>query len=228
MRGMYENGGAELLSLFRRVKARKATTSLDMVMIDPQSPAARADWTAILREVLPLVDFFMPSAEELCCMIDPARYDTWKRRAQGGDVARALSMKNDVGPLAQTVLAMGAKAAIIKCGESGIYYQTAGETQIAAACSAHGLSLRDWSGQQGHEKCFRQDHIVSATGAGDVSIAAFLTAMLRGYGLGECVELAAAAGACSLAAFDPLSALEPLEALRQKIQNGWAKYDTNQ
>ena len=66
MRHMYEDGGGELAEIFRRVKGLGLTTSLDMAAVDPDSEAARADWEEILKNVLPYVDYFVPSAEELC------------------------------------------------------------------------------------------------------------------------------------------------------------------
>ena len=223
MRRMYEQGGEELLALFLRARRMGLTTSLDMVAIDPQSPAARVDWKAVLRGLLPLTDFFLPSAEELCCILDPVRYAEWNERAGGGDVATVLSIERDVRPLAEEALAMGAKVVLIKCGAPGIYYQTVGEALLAPLCEAHRLALCEWGGRRGFQESYRPERIVSATGAGDVSIAAFLTAMMRGFGLGECVSLAAAAGARCLSTFDALSALEPLDDLRKRIQNGWAK-----
>ena len=81
MRRMYENGGRELAGLFRRVKSLGIATSLDFAAVDPDTPAGRIDWRAILADVLPYVDFFVPSFEELCFMLDRPRYD---RRAADG------------------------------------------------------------------------------------------------------------------------------------------------
>ena len=227
MRGMYERGGEEVLTLFRRAKGMGLTTSLDMAAVDPKSPAGQVNWRALLQAALPLTDFFLPSVEELCHMLDPAQYAAWNERAKGNDITAGLSIEEDVRPLAEAALSMGAKAVLVKCGALGIYYQTAGGPVMAPLCAALGLAPREWSGLRGHEESFRVDHIASATGAGDVSIAAFLTAMLRGYGLAACVELAAAAGARCLSSYDALSALEPLDDLWQRIRNGWAKTGAN-
>ena len=66
---------------------------------------------------------------------------------------------------------------------------------------------------------------MSATGAGDTSIAAFLTSMLFGKTPERCLQLAAATGACCVAAYDALSGLKPLEELERKIDSGWEKVD---
>ena len=65
--------------------------------------------------------------------------------------------------------------------------------------------------------------MLSGTGAGDTSIAAFLTSMLEGDSMEECMHLAAAAGASCVAAYDALSGLKPLDELRKKIASGWKK-----
>jgi sugar/nucleoside kinase (ribokinase family) len=69
MAKMFSENGEELLELFQRVKSHGLTTSLDMAYPDPESPAGKTDWTAILRNVLPYVDVFVPSLEEIMYML---------------------------------------------------------------------------------------------------------------------------------------------------------------
>ena len=73
------------------------------------------------------------------------------------------------------------------------------------------------------EKSYVPDEVLSGTGAGDTSIAAFLTAMLEGYTPEKCMQLAAATGACCVAAYDALSGLKPFAELEERIEKGWAK-----
>ena len=95
MRHMYENGGEELVEIFRRVKECGLTTSLDMAAVDPDTAAGQADWEEILKKVLPFVDYFVPSVEELCFMADRARYEKWLERAEGRDVTGVLTVEED-------------------------------------------------------------------------------------------------------------------------------------
>ncbi len=203
MRRMYEQSGSELLALFQKVKAKGITTSLDMAAIDPNAPVGKADWRGLLQSVLPLVDFFVPSVEEVCYMLDHDRCADWERRADGGDVTDILTVDRDIKPLADELFKMGASTVLIKCGAQGMYY-------------------RD-SVTEGFEKSFKQENIVSATGAGDTSIAAFLTSIIQGHTLERSVRLAAATGACCITTHDALSGLKPLDALWDMIEQGWEK-----
>lgn len=86
MRKMYENDGAELVKLCNKVHAKGAAMSLDLAAVDPESPEGLVDWREFLSNVLPHVDFFVPSIEELCFMLDRPRYDEWMERAGEEDV----------------------------------------------------------------------------------------------------------------------------------------------
>lgn len=219
MRKMYENDGAELTAIFRRMKGHGIATSLDLAAVDPSSEAGRADWRQILSKVLPYTDFFVPSFEELCFMFDRPHYEALT--ARGGDMTVTLNMEADVEPLAAQALSMGCKVVLIKCGLSGMYYCTAGVNEMKSIGSRLKLDAALWADRQGIQPCFRADHVRSGTGAGDTGIAAFLTAMLQGKAPKECVALAAAEGACAVTAFDALSALKPLDVLEQRIASGW-------
>lgn len=225
MAKMYANGGKELADVFKRVKEAGCLTSLDLAAVDEKSEAGKADWESIFKETLPYVDFFLPSVEEICYMLDKEKYDELQMRADGRDVTEVLSIEKDVVPLADRILDMGCKLVIIKCGAAGFYYKTK-DAEVFEALSAHsGLEFAGFGGQAGFEKSYVPDAVISGTGAGDTTIAAFLTAMVKGYPFEKCLQLAAATGASCVAAVDALSGLKPLEELQAKINAGWAKQD---
>ncbi|MFT3984196.1 MAG: carbohydrate kinase family protein [Lachnospiraceae bacterium] len=226
MKTMYENGGQELLEMLRRVKDLGLVTSLDMAAIDPDSECAKEDWHHVLKRVLPYVDFFVPSAEELCFMLDRERYAEWKKRASGCDMTEILTMA-DICPLGKEALDLGVRAVLIKCGAPGMYYRTASEEKMRSLCERLELPLKFWAGKEGFEKSYRPAAVISGTGAGDTSIAAFLSAVLRGETLEETLHLAAATGACCVAAYDALSGLRSLEELKIKIRGGWEKLNAD-
>ena len=74
MRRMFLDNGAELEAMLRMARDLGLTVSLDMALPDPKSAAGRADWAAILARVLPFVDIFLPSLEEIVYMLDRARF----------------------------------------------------------------------------------------------------------------------------------------------------------
>ena len=217
---MYREGGAALARLFRRARARGLATSLDMAAVDPLSEAAGIDWRALLANVLPVTDFFLPSAEELCFMLDRPLHAEWLRRAGKRDVTAALDIRRDVAPLAERLTDMGAKVAVVKCGARGLYYRTADEAALRGV--PFPLAAGEWAHREGFQPAFRPERIVSATGAGDVSIAAFLASVLEGRAPEVCARRAAAAGACCAEACDALSGLPSLRALDRRIAAGWA------
>lgn len=125
--------------------------------------------------------------------------------------------------LGEKVLELGVRVVMIKCGSSGMYFKTAGAERLKELCVSLGLKPEEWAAKEGFEKSFEPEAVLSGTGAGDTSIAAFLTSVMRGEALEEAVQMAAATGACCVAAYDALSGLKPLEQLKEKIRKGWKK-----
>ena len=219
MKKMFDDNGAELAAIFRRMKEHGIATSLDMAAVDPDSASGRADWMAILRATLPYVDFFVPSFEELCYMLDRERYD--RLNSKGGDMTANLDLDAEAAPLADILMELGCKIVLIKCGTSGMYYRSAGKDVLADIGKRLELDTGLWADCRGVQPCFVPETVLSGTGAGDTSIAAFLTAVIRGKSPAECVALACAEGACCVTEYDALSGIEPLEVLEARINAGW-------
>jgi sugar/nucleoside kinase (ribokinase family) len=99
MATMSANYGSELFTLLERAKKKGLTTSLDMSLPDPDSASGKLDWNRILRNVLPLVDMFLPSEDELAFMLP------------GVSGAEAL---------ARTCAEMGAGVVVVKRGDMGL------------------------------------------------------------------------------------------------------------
>lgn len=129
MKHMYQGDGRELGAMLRKVKSLGTAVSLDMAALDPSSEAGKVRWKETLKAVLPYVDFFVPSAEELCAMLDGELYQEWSRRAVGRDMTEILNME-DLHRLSTQALEFGAKVVLIKCGSSGMYFRTAPAEQL--------------------------------------------------------------------------------------------------
>lgn len=224
MRRMYCDGGKAMAAMFRRVKEQGIATSLDLSMADPDSEAGRADWAGILAKTLPYVDFFVPSFEELCFMLDRPRYESLLARAEGGDITEILDLSEDIMPLAEKCLDLGARAVLLKCGAPGLYLRAS--DRMDGTGERLGLDADAWNGFGTFETSYRVDRVLSGTGAGDACIAAFLASLLKGCGPKESIEHAAAAGALSCTAYDAVSGLLPLEEIRRRIDEGWGKRTT--
>ncbi len=111
------------------------------------------DWNEVLKSVIPYIDFFVPSIEELCIMLDRDRYHEWNERAQGADVTNFLDIEKDVRPLADKLLSYGAKVILIKCGTPGIYFRTADKEQLLKIGGGIGEEIADsWSDQEAFRK----------------------------------------------------------------------------
>ena len=223
MRSMYQNDGEELIRMMKKVQAAGCAASLDLAVVDPHSEAGRADWKLILQKVMPYVDFFVPSAEELCFMLDRERFDEWNKRADGGDVTEILDLDKDIRPLADLCMEMGTRILLLKCGASGMYLRTAGKEVLAAISPRAELDLDRWADLDYFEESYVPDRIASGTGAGDTSIAAFLLSVLNQETPQMCMHLAAATGACCVSAYDSLSGLKPISELKERIAAGWPK-----
>lgn len=225
VRSMYQNDGAELVKLMKRARNAGAATSLDLAAVDEASEAAKVNWRLVLERVLPYVDFFVPSAEELCYMLDKEKFLEWQERAAGRDIMEILDLDKDIRPLAQESRRLGAKVVLIKCGVPGMYFCSGTREELESVSSRLELNVGKWAEKELFEKSYVPEQVLSGTGAGDTSIAAFLTAILEGCGPEEALHLAAATGACCVAAYDSLSGLKSFDELRKKISEGWEKVD---
>ena len=223
MKSMYENDGAEVVEMFSEIKKLGVFTSMDMAAVDEDSPSGKADWDGILKRVLPYVDFFVPSVEELAYKIDKKRFYEWKERAAGRDFTTVLDVEKDIKPLAEKLLEYGAKVVLIKCGVPGLFLGTADVKRLEELDDLLEGGAKAWANLRVFEKSYKPEKVLSGTGAGDTSIAAFLQAIVTGHSSKECLQLATATGASCVAAYDALSGLKSFEELKEKIQNGWEK-----
>lgn len=226
MRSMYVNNGEELVKMMKTVKEAGVATSMDLAAVDEASEAGKADWHLILERVMPYVDIFVPSVEELCYMLDKERFQEWQERAAGKDVTEVLDIEKDVKPLAQECMKMGVKILLLKCGVPGMYFCSAGKEALSRISDRLELDADVWADKEYFEKSYVPEQVLSGTGAGDTSIAAFLTAMTDGYTPEDALHLAAGTGASCVAAYDALSGLKSFEELKKKMDAGWEKVET--
>lgn len=216
MRKMYENKGQGLVDLYRRAKRTGITTSLDMSYPDPATEGGQADWVGILKAALPYVDIFLPSVEELLFMLRRSDYEAM---ALNGSLLDQVTPAM-LGNLSDELLALGVRLAVIKLGKRGLYLRSAGKDSLEEMGRACPSNLEAWSDKEIWTPGFRVQ-VAGTTGAGDTTIAGFLSALLRGMGPEESVVAAVAVGACNVEAPDALSGLRTWEETIQRIEDGW-------
>lgn len=100
MARMYAGEGDELQALLAKAKEAGLILTLDMSLPDPVSPSGKAPWKAILQRILPLVDWFMPSQDELAFML-------------GRPIDQLREMMDEC-------LAYGARTVVVKKGSQGL------------------------------------------------------------------------------------------------------------
>jgi sugar/nucleoside kinase (ribokinase family) len=222
MKRMYRNDGRELIEIFRRVKETGVTTSLDMSLPDPLSPSGQVNWDTILKEVLPYVDIFLPSAEETLFMLNKDKFFAKKRRAGWRDVLEFLDF-SDFSELARQLLSYGAKIIVLKSGWLGLYVRTAGEEILQSIGRAKPSDFDNWANRELFEPSFQVDHVASATGSGDSAIAGFLTAYLHGETIDSCAKYACAVGAQNVQVLDAVSGILSWDETKLQLQSQWRK-----
>ncbi len=205
LRRIYEDGGVGFAELLEKVKKLGLTTVLDMAMPDPETAAGRSDWRAFLARVLPQVDFFMPSLEEVCFMLG--------KPAPNGTTSLA--------PIAERLLEQGTRAVGLKLGEDGLYLRTA-KLGAAGLGRAAPRDLTAWTERELWSPVF-QAQVKGTTGAGDATIAGFITGLLKGETPEGCLMLANAVGASSVEALDAVSGVGSVQEVTERLARGWPR-----
>ncbi len=217
MKNMYENDGAELVKMYKRIKQLGVTTSLDMTMPDLSSSSGRVSWKSILERVAPYVDVFLPSIEEIAFMMDRELFEKRKSQAAGEDATLAYE-PGDFGDISDALLSMGIKIVAVKCGIRGVYLHTAGADQICAMGTACPGDVYVWSDRQIWAGSFKTEKFGSALGAGDAAVAGFLCGLVRGFSPEDTMQIANALGWQNVQAVDALSGISGWQSTLELLE----------
>jgi len=221
MQQMYQDSGFELVKIFQKAKQSSITTSLDMTFPDPVSPGGQADWRQILSAVLPYVDIFTPSVEEILFMLHREKYKVII--SEFGDVLAGITPAL-LSELSTELLEMGARMVLLKLGHQGAYLRTSGQETLAGFGRTASDQIGAWANQELWSPCYQVD-VVGTTGSGDATIAGFLSAFLRNLPPHDALNAAVAVGACNVEAPDALGGLLTWEETLERIHLGWDKYE---
>ncbi|MFF2479852.1 carbohydrate kinase family protein [Paenibacillus sp. NPDC058071] len=223
MRQMYVDDGAELIRLMRKVKEAGLTTSLDLAKPDPDSAAGQVNWKAILTAVLPDVDLFHPSIEEILYMLRRERYEAMLQ--QYGSERLIEHVDGELlEELSSELLRMGAAIVVLKLGEHGLYMRTTANAARLAETGRYSPQLQNnWLNRELYIPCF-QVEVAGTTGAGDCTIAGFLAGFVQGLTPEETIIGAVGAGACNVERPDATSGIQAWQSVQGRIAAGWAQH----
>lgn len=219
MAACYENEGEELAKIFKLAKSAGAITSLDMSLPDPNSPSGKAPWKKILEKVLPHVDIFLPSIEEVFFMLDSANYFKVKEKAGTKDVVDFFDPA-DYRRLAEQCLELGCNMVALKTAHRGFYVRTPEKLTKGTFSQIDKFDSANWTDRELWCPAFKIEKIASATGSGDSSIAGFLTAFVRGESVEKSLKNANCVGFQNLHELDAISGIITWDETSAMIEGG--------
>jgi sugar/nucleoside kinase (ribokinase family) len=217
MKMLYVDQGEELSSIFRMAKECGTTTSLDMSLPDCDTPSGKADWKKILCRTLPYVDIFLPSIEEAYYSLYPQQYLSIKSKHPKEELISYID-PSKYSEVAREFIAFGCKMTSLKSGFRGWYFKTSSKKNFKYFGGVRLTDINNWHNRELWCPAFKIRKIASATGSGDASIAGFLTALLRGCHIEECLKYANGAGYQNLTRLDAISGLTKWDNLTKLVK----------
>ena len=212
MRSIAADGGRGLASRFANAQAAGLLVTLDMAMPASASGSAPVDWPEWLANVLPHVDVFLPSYDELAVLLP------------GLTSPHTGVVEIDVTQLegfACELLRFGVPIVAIKLGNEGLYLRTSDEfLRLAQRAAWKHFDWQAWQGRELLAPCFHVE-VVGTTGSGDCTIAGFLMALLQGAGPEDALRLATAVGAHCVESADATSGIPACTDVEARLKTSW-------
>jgi sugar/nucleoside kinase (ribokinase family) len=154
-------------------------------------------------------------------MLRRTTYQELRRRSEGEGLARHV-MPALLSDLGRGLLDLGAKVIGLKLGDWGLYVRTAGVGAMERLGRARPSDAAAWADKELWAPCFQVD-VVGTTGAGDATVAGFLSGLLRDLPPEAVATAAVAVGACNVEATDALSGIRPWEETMARVRAGWPR-----
>ena len=214
MRSIVADAGRGLAQKFAAVQAAGALVTLDMAMPAAGSDAAPVDWRQWLGNVLPHVDVFLPSYDELGVMLA----DEDEPRHAPADIDTTTLAR-----LAEELLGLGVPIVVIKLGDQGLYLRSSDQVaQLANRAAWRTFSWLAWQNREILAPCFNVE-VIGTTGSGDCTIAGFLMGLLQGYGPEAALRSATAVGAYCVQSADATSNIPPWVGVADDALRTWTQ-----
>ncbi|MBF4573064.1 carbohydrate kinase family protein [Herbiconiux sp. VKM Ac-1786] len=187
-------GGAPLEAVLSRARARGATTSLDLAVVDPASAVGAVDWAGILKRAVAVTDVLTPSLDDLTS-------------ALGGALGiPPLPAARAAGLYADLLLSWGAAVVAISAGSEGLLLRTASASRLARGGRMLAPLADRWADVSLRVRPVAVPRVATTNGAGDASTAGLLFALSRGSSPTLAAHLAAGTAAAVIAGDRPTPA----------------------
>ena len=157
----------------------------------------------------------MPSIEEAYYTLFPEKYLGRLAEFDGEEIIDHFT-PDEYAEIAERFLSMGCAMVALKSGHNGWYFRSAATARLQNMGKAVPSDISQWADAEVWCPAFAVASVASAAGAGDNSIAAFLSALLRDYPLVRCLKLANCAGHMNLRSLNTLGGLPSWDVLINK------------
>lgn len=185
--GLLRGGGAPLVRLLKHAKSLGITTSVDMVVVDPDSDSGSWDWPALLAAALPYIDIFCPSVDDL--------------RSAFATHPEFHALTRHPEDLASALVDMGAAVVMLTDGPGGFLARAGSQDRLKGAGRLLSPVAPTWADASVRQDAHWVEEVVTTNAAGDVSAAGLLAAIHRGHPTGAALEEVAKIAAAHVGGF---------------------------
>lgn len=176
--------------------------------------------------MLPYIDMLLPSYEELLYVLDPDEFHQLK--AGHGTVELIdVAAPARCSDMADWVLSMGAKLIALKLGHRGVYLKSASEDLFAPLAVPDLGETGNWFARELWVPALEIDEPMNTGGAGDASIAGFISVFLRGLPVETALKYAACCGWQTIQVLDAVSGIRSWEDTTALLLSGSPTTDPN-
>jgi sugar/nucleoside kinase (ribokinase family) len=215
MRATFADAGLGLAALFAKAQAAGTLVTLDMATPDPDA----TNWREWLRNVLPHVDVFLPSLDEIVSMLGPSRIESVDKIPNPDSSSASIETLAD---LAEELHAFGTPIVVIKLGSNGLYLSTKHQlVALRERAAWQEFNWNLWEQRQLLAPCFEVD-VLGTTGSGDCTIAGFLWALINNAAPEQALRWASAVGAHCVESADATSNIPAATEVEARLlQSSW-------
>jgi len=176
MKKLNSNNGEGLKKALVIIHENNIATSIDTCFPDKEN--LKLNWTSILQNWLPDIDFFSPSIEETLLTLEPCYYNQVNSISQGKNFINYIEFE-EIRKMGTKLLKMGASVILLKLGKKGLYLRTASKEKIQQIPNFFETPelVNCWSNREILFPPLKVDEIISTKGAGDTAIAGFISAI---------------------------------------------------